>query len=175
MQKFLRHLNPWLIKKGQAPLEIVPAKVGLRPPKGDLPLTGQATISFVLLISGVILQIAIAGSIVTYFLSSSRFNERLIARSFIAAETGIRDAQVQISRNGNFVESGTKTYSISVGSDTSEISVVRSTDNPNSIYVYTITSIGTAFSRKKKLVGVITVHQTTGLLEFKSISEQDVN
>lgn len=136
---------------------------------------GQATISFVLLISGVILQVAIAGSIVTYFLSSSKFNERLIVRSFIAAETGIRDAQIQISRNVNFVESGTKTYSIPVGGDTSEVSVVRSADNPNSIYVYTITSIGTAFFRKKKLVGVMAAHQTTGLLEFKSISEQDVN
>ncbi|MDO8557256.1 MAG: hypothetical protein Q7R98_02220 [Candidatus Jorgensenbacteria bacterium] len=138
-------------------------------------LTGQATISFILLISGVILQIAIAGSVVTYFLSSSRFNDRLLVRSFIAADAGFRDAEVHIARNLNFVQSGTTAYSITVGSDTAQVTVSRATDATNNVYVYTITSIGTALSRQKKLVGTLLAHQTTGLLEFKSLTEQSVN
>lgn len=138
-------------------------------------LTGQATVSFILLVSGVILQIAIAGSIVTYFLSSSRFNERLAVRSFVAADAGFKDAVVHIARDLNFAQSGNMTYSMTVGGDTATVTVSRSTDVANDIYVYTISSIGTAFSRQKKLVGTVLTHQNTGLIELKSLTEESVN
>ena len=63
---------------------------------------GQATLSFILLAGGIILEIAIAGSFITYFLSASGLSERLSARAYVAAEAGIRDAQIKITRNKDF-------------------------------------------------------------------------
>ncbi len=133
---------------------------------------GQATLSFILLVSGVVLQIALAGSVVTYFLSSSKFSERLSLRALAAAQAGVRDAEIRVSRDNNYAALGNITYSFDVGSDTVSVTVSRTSDNPNNAYVYTVTSIGTASLRKKKLVGVIVADQTTGLLHVKSIEEQ---
>jgi len=135
---------------------------------------GQATLSFILLVSGVILQIAVAGSVVTYFLSSSKFSERLSLRALAAAQAGIRDAQIRISRDNNYAASGTKTNSFTVGSDSVIVTISRTSDSANNAYVYTINATGSASLRKKKLVGSVAVDQTTGLLQFKSIQEQSV-
>jgi hypothetical protein len=136
--------------------------------------TGQATLSFIILIGGVILQVAIAGSVVGYFSTSSRFSERLATRAMAAAAAGLRVGQVRISRDRTSGEVS-DTYSFAVGSDTVEVTVSRVADDSNGVYIYTVSSIGSALARQKRLVGTIFVNQENGLLELKSVEEEAIN
>lgn len=138
---------------------------------------GQITLPFVLLVSGVILEIAIAGSFVTYFLSTSGYGDRLAERASVAAHSGVRDALIRITGNKEFTSapcSAPYTYSVPVGSDSASVSVCRTTDNATQSYVYTITSLGTAVSREKKYVATLLVDETTGQVSLQSTTETTV-
>lgn len=135
---------------------------------------GQATLSFIILIGGVILQVAIAGSVVGYLSTSSRFSERLSTRAMAAASAGLRDSQVRLSRDRDFGATP-EAYSFAVGSDTAEVSVSRVADDAAGVYIYTVSSVGTALARKKRLVGTIFVNQNNGLMELKSVEEETIN
>lgn len=131
---------------------------------------GQATLSFILLVGGIVLEVAIAGSFATYFLSASGLGERLSARAFTTAEAGIRDAQMRIARDKEFAQSGPVSYSIGVGIDGVSVAVSRDTSNATS-YVFTATSTGTAVNRSRRLVAVMVVNRETGLAQLQSIQE----
>lgn len=133
--------------------------------------TGQATLSFIILISGLVLEIAVAGSFVTYFLSSSGLGERLSARALSAASSGVRDAEMRLVRAGALC--GTiDAYSISIDQDSANVSVSKIVSGENC--EYTITSLGSAGTRQRKLVAVLLINTTTGLAELRSITEQPV-
>ena len=129
---------------------------------------GQATLSFILLISGLILEIAIAGTFVTYLLSSAGLGERLFARAFTAANSGIRDVQIRIARDRGF----TGTYTLAIDSDAASVSVTRVSQG--TLYIYTATSTGVAGTRQRKFVAKIVADQTTGLVELQSVNEVTV-
>lgn len=139
---------------------------------------GQATLSFVLLVSGVIIEIAIAGSIIAFFLSGAGLGERLSARALGVAQAGIRDAQMRITRNKELCSSGCTSltplsYVISMGEDSANVSIILNfTDFDN--YIFTIASIGTASTRKKKFESVLVVNKMTGVVQLKSFEELSV-
>lgn len=138
---------------------------------------GQITLPFVLLIGGIIVEIAIAGSFVTYFLSSSGYGERLGNRANAAAQSGAWDAMVKISQNKEFSSASCGlpySYSVTVGSDSAVVSVCRTTNSSLNAYVYTLTAVGTAVSRQKKLIATLIVDVTTGRLRLESTVEQAV-
>lgn len=128
-------------------------------------LRGQATLSFILLVSGLILEIAIAGTFVTYVLSTASLGERLYARAFTAAYSGIRDAQMRIVRNKGY--SGAYTFM----SDADEAFITVAGAPVGSGYQYTATSTGAAGSRRRTLVAIIVVDQVSGLVELRSLDE----
>jgi len=135
--------------------------------------SGQATLSLILLIGGIIIEIALAGSLISYLLSTSGRGELLASRALGAAEAGIRDVQIKIARNKDFVQSGTLTYPLSVGGDSTTINVSRTSPTPTS-YLYTATSTGSAITRTKRLVAQLVVDTTTGLVQLQSVSEATV-
>lgn len=138
---------------------------------------GQMTLPFILLVSGIIVEIAIAGSFVAYFLSTSGYGERLSVRANAAAYSGIRDATLRISQNKEFVSNACTapfTYSVTVGSDATSVSVCRTTDETNGRYAYVVQSIGTAGSRQKKLNTQLSVDMVTGRVQLESIEEQTI-
>lgn len=130
--------------------------------------SGQATLSFILLVSGLILEIAIAGAFVTYFFSVSALGERLSVRAFTVANSGIRDAQMRVARSNNF----TGSFTLQLDSDSATVSVTRATQGTN--YIYTVTSTGVAGTRQRKFAATIVADQTSGVVETRSISEQAV-
>jgi len=134
-------------------------------------VTGQAALPIILFISGIIIEIAIAGAFVTFFSGASIYGERLSARALAAAEAGIRDAQMKIVRNKGL---GATSYSLPVGVDSTSVIVAQTVDNPNNLYIYTISSTGTALSRQKKLVATLVVSQITGLAKLQSLVEQSI-
>ncbi len=135
---------------------------------------GQIALPFILLVSGIIVEITIAGSFVTYFLSTSGLGERLSLRASAAAHSGIRDAMIKISRDKDYA-SAPQNYELTVGDDTAAVSVSRTSDDPNNAYIYTITSTATASSRKRKLEATVIVNQTTGFIQLQSLSEEPVS
>lgn len=135
---------------------------------------GQIALPFILLVSGIIVEITIAGSFVTYFLSTSGLGERLSLRASAAANSGIRDAMIKISRDKEYA-STPMSYDFTVGSDTASVSVSKTDDDPNNSYVYTIDSTGVASSRQRKVEAILIVNQTTGFIQLQSVKEISVN
>jgi uncharacterized protein (UPF0333 family) len=135
---------------------------------------GQATLAFILLVGGIIMEIAIAGTFVTYFLSGSRVGERLSARALSAAEAGIRDAQIKIARDKDFVLGTTASYNINIGNDTASIILSKDSLSDQKNYIYTISSTGLAGNRQRKLVSTILVDKITGVISFQSLTEEAV-
>lgn len=132
---------------------------------------GQATLAFVILISGLILEIAVAGAIVTYFISTSGMGERLSARAFSVASSGIRDAQIRLVRLGSLC-GDLQPYSFNIDKDTATISSSRVIVGGSC--EYTITALGVAGTRQRKLVAVLLKDATTGLAELRSVNEHPV-
>jgi len=133
---------------------------------------------FILLISGIVVEIAIAGAFVTYFLSTSGYGERLAVRAETAARSGVNDAFARVMQNKDFSISSCVTpytYIIAAGGgDTAQISLCRTTDVTTNKYTFSITSVGIAASHQKKFVATLLVDQTTGQVELQSLTEQPV-
>lgn len=132
------------------------------------------TLPFVLLIGGIIVEVAIAGAVVSYFLSSSGYGERLSLRATAVAESGIRDAMIRITQNKEFVpDAGQASYSVYVSQDNNNDSAFVTVSRTTSagMYRYAVTSLGTAVSRQKKFSAVISVNGTTGRVELESVKE----
>ncbi len=130
--------------------------------------SGQATLSFILLVSGLVLEIAIAGTFVTYFSSVSALGERLSARAFAVANSGIRDAQMRVARSKDY----TGSFTLQLDSDSATVSVTRLSSGSN--YIYTVTSTGSAGTRQRKFAATLVADQSSGIVETRSISEQAV-
>ena len=133
---------------------------------------GQIALPFVLLVGGIIIEIVVAGSFISFFVSASSLGERLSVRALSAANTGMYDAVMRISNNKEFGAGGT-TYSIDVGNDTTSVTVSRTVDDANDLYEYTIESTATARSRNRKVVAKVVVNQTTGQINLKLVGEAD--
>ncbi len=129
---------------------------------------GQIALPFVLLVSGIIIEIVVAGSLTSYFASGSGFGERLQVRASEAAYSGINDALMQISKNKDFGSSN-PSYGLSVGSDSA--TVTFSSVLANGYYTYNITSLGIAGTRQDKVVAKVVVDYVTGSLELESLNE----
>lgn len=134
---------------------------------------GQIALPFILLISGIIIEIAIAGSFVAYYLSASGLGVRLSLRAETAAKAGIDDAMQRISQNKEYAASGAN-YNLTVDSDSVAVAVSRTVNSTANIYLYTITATATAGTRQKKFVATVTVNQTTGQVQLQSEVEANV-
>lgn len=116
---------------------------------------GQTALPLILLISVIIIEFAIAGVFIAYFMSTSGQGERLNARALSAAKAGLQDALVRIARDKNFPNT---TYNLTVGDDSVTINVSKNLSNNT----FTVTSTASAGTRKKRLVGTISIDNTTG-------------
>lgn len=131
---------------------------------------GQIALPFVLLVGGIIVEIVIAGSFVSFFVSAASLGERLSVRALSAANTGTYDAVSKIANNKEFGAGGT-TYEVSIGEDTVSVTVSRTVDETNNLYIYSIDSTATARTRKRRVLATAVVDQTTGELNLQSIEE----
>ena len=85
----------------------------------------QIALPFILLVSGIIIEITIAGSFIAYFLSASGLGERLSLRAQAAAHAGVQDAIVRITRDKEYA-SGGASYSLSIDGDSAFITIFSS-------------------------------------------------
>ncbi|MEK7479563.1 MAG: hypothetical protein AAB634_03470 [Patescibacteria group bacterium] len=129
---------------------------------------GQITLPFILLVGGIIVEIAIAGLFTAYFLSSANLGERLATRAASAAYSGIQDAMVKITRNKEF---GNQMYSLEIENDSATITVSKADDAGGGAYLYTIESLARAGSREKKFVANLVVNKISGKTALQSLEE----
>jgi hypothetical protein len=134
---------------------------------------GQIALPFVLLVGGIIIEIVIAGSFISFFISASSLGERLSVRALSAANTGMYDAIVKISSNKEFGAGGVN-YETGVGDDTVSVSISRSVDDTNNVYVYTVLSTASARNRERKVRAELIVDQLTGKVNLQSVEEVSI-
>jgi hypothetical protein len=137
---------------------------------------GVATLPVILLIGGVIVEIGIASAFIAYFLNQSGFGVKLSAEALAAARAGIQDAKMRIVRDKNFVP-GSNPYSLTVGNNSVQITVckdLKTVSNPCDTAMsgkFEITSLGSAFTKRRQIRAILSVNGTTGEIKLESEKE----
>jgi len=127
---------------------------------------GQASLSLVFLIGGIVLFIGINLAFLVFSFISSTYGFRAQNRAFAVASGGLYDGVMQVVRNKDF--SNTGGYSAAIGSDSATVTVTQNA--PSSGYA-TITSDATVAGRRRKIQGVVSVLSTTGAVNLVSFAQ----
>lgn len=137
---------------------------------------GAVTLPVVLLIGGLIMEMAIAGAFLAYFLGQSGFGTKLSAEAFAAAQSGIEDAKLKIVRDKNFTVSS-NSYDLTVGNRSAEVTVCKNFRTVSSACdtamsgKYEITSLGSALTKRRQLRAIFYVDDLTGEVKLESLEE----
>ncbi|MBI1839209.1 MAG: hypothetical protein HYR95_02885 [Candidatus Colwellbacteria bacterium] len=139
---------------------------------------GAVTLPVILLISGIVMEIAIAGVVVAAVISNTIFNSRLAAEALVAARAGAQDAIMKVVRNKNFSAAGAgynlpnigdrASAQVVVCKDLTTSTVLCDTSSPG---LDEITSTGSALTRKKKMRAIIGVDSISGKVNVVSFKE----
>ncbi len=123
----------------------------------------------ILLIGGIITEIAIAGVLIAFILSNSGWGERLSAQALAAAKAGTEDALIKITVDKDYFSAPTG-YSFSVDNRVAEVVVTKDpVGYPSG--VHRIISSGKALGRQRKLETILVVDNDTGKVDLKSTKE----
>ena len=119
----------------------------------------------ILLISGVIVEISVAGILVAYFFSQSGFGMKLSAEALGAANAGVSDALIKIVRDKNFFHPG---YDLTVGRGQARVAVCRDACVSGK---HEIISLGSVLTKRRKIQAIVNVDSSTGEVKVESIKE----
>ncbi len=135
-----------------------------------------ATLPMVLLVGGLVVEIAIAGAFIAYFLSQSGFGVKLSAEALAAAKAGIQDAKMRIVRNKNFIPSPNP-YTLTIGNNSAQITVCKELKTVSTACdtamtgKFEITSLGMAFTKRRQVQAILYVASTTAEVKLESEKE----
>lgn len=141
---------------------------------------GAATLSVILLISGIVMELAISGLIVGVLVSNTLASSRLGAQALVAARTGVEDATIKISRYKNCSAltsvfslpcDGVTTYPVAVGTASADVSIADISPLGDGTLLKAV-SVGTAGARKKRFEAVIGVDAFSGQIIVFSMQEK---
>ena len=142
---------------------------------------GAAALITIVLVGSVIMDIAIVGLFVIFFLSQSTFGAQASAEALSASRAGIQDAMIKIVRG-----TGSVSYILPVCTRTAQVAICNgfaaSTTAPGgcgsaqlptfgNTYKYALLSLGSAGTKLRELDAVLSVDQTTGQVQVESIEE----
>ena len=141
-------------------------------------LEGMVALPTVLLVGGIIIEIGIAGLLISYFLIQSIFGARWSAEALATARSGIQDGIIKIVRNKNldYTASGSP-YSLPVGNWTAQVAVCKdaktlsSPCDTSSIGKHEVISSGVVKNKQRKLQAILNVSGLTGEVKVESIKE----
>jgi hypothetical protein len=121
----------------------------------------------ILLIGGIIVEIAAAVAFLVFIINNTNFGAKLSAEALAAAQAGIDDGIRRVTRDLTY----NTTYDLTVGSRTVNVSVCRSTCIAGKTV---ITSTGSAFTRQRRLIAALQIDSTTGLVTVESVKEWSI-
>jgi hypothetical protein len=127
---------------------------------------GQIALPFILLVSGIVVEIVIAGSLVAYFSSNSAYGSRFSARAYAAAYAGLNDILTKISKDKEFPSGA---YELSLGEDKANVSFTKTINGD--YYFFNVYSLGKAGIMMAKLNALISVNTKNGLVNLESVKE----
>ena len=135
------------------------------PSKDHLPptsRTGQAVLSLVFLIGGIVVLVALTlAFLVTSFLNST-YGFQVGERAKVVAASGVYDALARLSRNKDLSSSG---YSVPLGSDAAIVSVTQPLPDTGLV---TIVSTATVLNRTRTVRAVVSRDSNTGQIVLTS-------
>lgn len=137
-------------------------------------LKAQIALPFVIIISGIIIEIAVAGSLIFYFMTTSSIGEKLSLRTSSAAYSAIQDALRKVSENKEFASIPVN-YCFLIGDDKADVAVFRTESVPAGAYIYTVETIATAGNREKALSAKLIVNKITGKVDLNRLSNIPVS
>ena len=139
---------------------------------------GIATLPVILLISGIVMELTIAGVIIASLITSTIFSERLSAEALAAARSGAQDAIVKIIRyNCSSFISGCPSENpdspdvvVLAENRTAEVYIAAKTPIGDGVR-FTVSSVGIAATNKKKIEALVEVSASSGKVSVVSFKE----
>ncbi|MBU4348485.1 hypothetical protein KJ671_03250 [Patescibacteria group bacterium] len=133
-------------------------------------LSGQGIVALptMLLIGGLVSSISIALTISVYFYVNSTSGSNLALKAFSASKSGIYDGLMKITRDKSLT---TASYNLTVGDQVAAIEICRDTEDCGGSGKFKVTSIGSAFTRRKKMEAIVSVDSTTGVSKLELMRE----
>ena len=137
------------------------------------PSWGVTALPMLILISGIMIEIVIALALVAHLLSSSTYGARYAAEATIAAQAGLQDAAIRITRDKEY--ENTSGYALTIGNNTANIEVYKDRGKDGAVATgkHRVVSTGTARLFSKKIEGVYIVNDDTGEVILESYRELD--
>ena len=131
-------------------------------------LKGASALPSMLLISGIILEVVIAGLVVSQLFSKGLLGERLSLEALKAAESGAYDAILRVRSYINCPDATycPSLYTISVGERSACVSIGSISDGQ-----MTINSRGSAFTRQKTLQAVLDISTSDARVDVQLFRE----
>lgn len=140
--------------------------------------SGFASLPVVLLLGGLIIEAAIAGAFVLYYVNSGVYATKLASQASLVARAGIDDAILRVIMNpecgGTAVAScpGTgEPYSLTLNGSTADITILKDTPANGQTE---ITSVGSAGGKQHLIVAVVTTSSTAPLTSINTITDEIV-
>lgn len=136
---------------------------------------GVISLVATLLLGGIIIEIGLVGALLAYLLNSGNYGARLSAEALIAAKSGVDDGLLRIiRRDDNLVGAPTYAYSITtstVGGATVTLCRQSASCPDLSTQERQIVSVGSALSKKRKMIAVVILDATTSRMSIESLQE----
>ena len=140
---------------------------------------GAATLPVILLISGVVMELAIVGVIIAMLVSNTLLSSKSSSEALAAARAGAYDALMKIVRNKDFASAG---YFVPTGctlngsTPCSRVIVEKDISLTCSQSISSgqdcIISTGTSFIRNKKIEAIVGVDSVSGKVNTLSLEEK---
>lgn len=127
---------------------------------------GVAALPTMLLIGGIVIEIAIAGAFLAFVFISSNLSAKLNATAVAVARAGVQDAMLRIVRDKGY--SNALGYTLTVGSYSAAVTVTAGSPIAGED---TIISTATVLTRQKSFQAVVSVDSTTGEVRLVSFTE----
>lgn len=125
-----------------------------------VPASGQAALSTILIIGGIIMLFGISIAIITLSFANSTLGYQAANKALGVAMGGLRDAEIQLLRNANFSDAGYCVPQTTVPCPSGYATVIVTQNTPQTGQV-TVTSEATVLLRKRKISAVYAVSATT--------------
>jgi hypothetical protein len=131
---------------------------------------GFTTLPVVLILGGLIIEVAIAITFIFGLFSSTGFATRLSYGALIVAEAGLEDAlgRAVVNKNCGGVASCLASYDLTVNTYTAAVSICKDCDEVGKTR---IESVGAVRGQRRKVKAIITVSAVTGKVDIDSIQE----
>lgn len=146
---------------------------------------GAAAISTILIVGIIVSEVAVTSLAASYLASQGSLGNMSTFNASFAAQSGIDDALMKVSRNKDF-SPNPDPYTLGVGSASAQITVCKdatsststpscNTPVPTSAHgTFEITSLGTASGKEVDIRALLFSDPNTGMMTVKSILEISV-